>query len=49
MEPSNNLIHTSCNLIEELLTMLRSKSLTDEEQNRLDEIEDFAVNHLGED
>jgi len=41
--------HESCNLIEELINMLRLKSLTQKEKDRLNEIEDFAVNHLGED
>ena len=41
--------HESCDLIEELINMLRLKSLTEEEEARLNEIEDFAVNHLGED
>jgi hypothetical protein len=39
----------ACDLIEELLKMLRSKTLTQKESDRLDEIEDFSVNHLGED
>jgi hypothetical protein len=41
--------HESCDLIEELINMLRLKSLTEEEEGRLNEIEDFAVNRLGED
>jgi hypothetical protein len=39
----------SCDLVEELIKMLRSKLLTKEEEDRLNEIEDFAVNYLGED
>ena len=39
----------ACDLIEELLKMLRSKTLTQEESDRLNEIEDFSVNYLGED
>ena len=40
----------ACDLIEELLTMLRmSDDLTEEQMDRLDEIEDFSVNYLGED
>jgi hypothetical protein len=39
----------ACDLIEELLTKLRLKSLSQAERSRLLEIEDFAVNYLGED
>ena len=39
----------ACDLIEELIEMLRNKTLTSDESNRILEIEDFAVNYLGED
>ena len=40
----------ACDLIEELITMLSmSDDLTEADKDRLDEIEDFAVNYLGED
>jgi len=39
----------SCDLIEELLAMVRCNPLTNAEEERLNEIEDYAVNHLGED
>ena len=41
-----NLKLEACDLIEELLTIFRLKSLSQAERSR---IEDFAVNYLGED
>jgi hypothetical protein len=49
MPETQELIFEACDMIEELIFMLRNKNLSDEEVNRIAEIEDFSVNYLGED